>query len=464
MNTNELLRKLPKVDILLMDEKVQNLVTEYGRGFVVDCIREELEYIRTLAFSGKLEEAEAGINDFVNLLEKKVFEESEYPLRKVCNATGIILHTNLGRAPLGEVQLKAAAQAICGYSNLEYDLETGKRGKRFTHYADLISKIAGTEGAIAVNNNAASLTLIFGALSKGKEVIVSRGEAIEIGGKFRIPEVIEQSGAILKEVGTTNKTRISDYEDAINENTGALLKVHTSNYKVIGFTEEVTLEQLVELGKKYNLPVIMDLGSGVLVDLEKYGLAHEPTVQEQVKKGADLVCFSGDKLLGGPQAGIIVGKKEAVQKLEHYPLMRAIRLDKCAIAALAATFREYMDEARAVKNIPVLHMIARPLSELKAQAEELAAGLSKATLQAEIQVEESESMVGGGSLPGEVLSSYAVTINPKKLSCEGLMEKMRAYSKPVIGHIKEDKVWLDMRTVMPEEIEILQNCMLEILK
>ena len=464
MNTNELLRKLPKVDILLNDETIRTLVSECGRGMVVECIREELDRVRALVLSGKENEAEEALEKFVSLVKERVSEETAYPLRKVINATGIILHTNLGRAPLGKVHLDAINQAIGGYSNLEYDLETGKRGKRFNHYADLISKIAGTEGAIAVNNNAASLTLIFGALSKGKEVIVSRGEAIEIGGKFRIPEVIEQSGAILKEVGTTNKTRISDYEDAINENTGALLKVHTSNYKVIGFTEEVTLEQLVELGKKYNLPVIMDLGSGVLVDLEKYGLAHEPTVEEQVKKGADLVCFSGDKLLGGPQAGIIVGKKEAVQKLEHYPLMRAIRLDKCAIAALSATFREYMDEARAVKNIPVLHMIARPLSELKVQAEELAAGLSKAILQAEIQVEESESMVGGGSLPGETLASYAVTIQSDKMSCETLMEKMRDYEIPIIGHIKEDKVWLDMRTLMPEEAEILQNCMLEILK
>ena len=462
MSAKELFRKLPKVDILLQNEVIAGLCEEYGRGFVVECIRAELDHARAL-IAAEVSEAESYLNDFVKNVEKRVKLESEYPLRKVINATGIILHTNLGRAPLGKVHLDAISQVICGYSNLEYDLETGKRGKRFTHYADVISKIAGTEGAIAVNNNAASLTLIFGALSKGKEVIVSRGEAIEIGGKFRIPEVIEQSGAILKEVGTTNKTRISDYEDAINENTGALLKVHTSNYKVIGFTEEATLEQLVDLGGKYNLPVIMDLGSGVLVDLEKYGLAHEPTVQEQVKKGADLVCFSGDKLLGGPQAGIIVGKKAAVQKLEHYPLMRAIRLDKCAIAALSATFREYMDEVRAVKNIPVLHMIAKPLSELKRQAEELAAGLSGYAA-AVIQTEESESMVGGGSLPGEILTSYAVTIQSNKVSCEALMEKMRAYETPIIGHIKEDKVWLDMRTIMPEDVEILKKCLHETLE
>ena len=455
MNANEILRKLPKVDILLNEEKVQSLCKEYGRGFVVDCIREELDRMRMLALSGETETVEACLMDFAKSVEKKVQKESEYPLRKVCNATGIILHTNLGRAPLGKIHLDAMSQAICGYSNLEYDLECGQRGKRWTHYGDLVAKIAGTEAAIAVNNNAASLTLIFSALAKGKEVVVSRGESIEIGGKFRIPEVIEQSGATLKEVGTTNRTRISDYENAINENTGALLKVHTSNYKVVGFTEEATLEELVALGEKYNLPVIMDLGSGVLVNLEKYGLAHEPTVQEQVQSGADLVCFSGDKLLGGPQAGIIVGKKAYIEKLEHYPLMRAIRLDKCAIAALSATFREYMDEERAVKNIPVLSMIARPLEELKEQAEKLADCLKGCEAWAKIQVEESQSMVGGGSLPGEILASFAVTIRPFKMSCETLTEKMRHFDMPVIAHIKNEKIWLDMRTVTFAEMEMI---------
>jgi len=462
MSTKELFRKLPKVDLLLKEEKIEKLCQEYGRGFVTECIRAELDHARSLIASEKLEEAEGYLEDFIKNVEQRVEMESEYPLRKVINATGIILHTNLGRAPLGKVHLDAVTQAMCSYSNLEYELQTGKRGKRWTHYADLIAKIAGTESAIAVNNNAASLTLIFGALSKGKEVIVSRGEAIEIGGKFRIPEVIEQSGALLHEVGTTNKTRISDYEDAINENTGALLKVHTSNYKVIGFTEEVTLEQLVELGKKYNLPVIMDLGSGVLIDLEKYGLAHEPTVQEQVKKGADLVCFSGDKLLGGPQAGIIVGKKAFVEKIEHYPLMRAIRLDKCAIAALSATFREYMDEERAMKNIPVLYMIARPLDELKVQAEKLSESMAAGDEKWDVCVEESESMVGGGSLPGEVLPSYAVTIAPKDLSCEELAEKMRKSRIPVIAYIKNEKVWLDMRTVEPADVVVLIECLNEI--
>lgn len=462
MTVNEILRKLPKVDLLLNEEKIQNLCQEYGRGIVVDCIREELDRMRMLAVSGDIETVEKYLEDFAKQVEKKVLKESEYPLRKVCNATGIILHTNLGRAPLGKIHLDAMSQAICGYSNLEYDLECGQRGKRWTHYGDLVAKIAGTEAAIAVNNNAASLTLIFSALSKGKEVIVSRGESIEIGGKFRIPEVIEQSGAILKEVGTTNRTRIADYEKAINENTGALLKVHTSNYKVVGFTEEATLEELVELGKKYNLPVIMDLGSGVLVDLEKFGLAHEPTVQEQVRTGADLVCFSGDKLLGGPQAGIIVGKKSCIEKLEHFPLMRAIRLDKCAIAALSATFREYIDETRAVKTIPVLSMIARPLEELKAQAQTLYGEVKEFAAYAKLQVEESISMVGGGSLPGETLASFALTLQPKNMSCEELMEKMRNQEVPVIAHIKNEKIWLDMRTILPEEMEYLKKCLLEI--
>lgn len=440
---------------MLKEERVEALCEEYGRGLVTDCIRQELDRLRGLIAAGTVDAFEKDAENFTEVLEKKVQKESAYPLRKVINATGIILHTNLGRAPLGKIHLDAVAQAMCSYSNLEYDLESGKRGKRWTHYGDLISKIAGTEGAIAVNNNAASLTLIFSALAKGKEVIISRGEAIEIGGKFRIPEVIEQSGAKLHEVGTTNRTRISDYENAIGENTGALLKVHTSNYKVVGFTEEATLEELAALGEKYDLPVIMDLGSGVLVDLEKYGLAHEPTVQEQVKKGADLVCFSGDKLLGGPQAGIIVGKKAYIQKLEHYPLMRAVRLDKCAIAALSATFQEYMDEERAVKNIPVLNMIAKTCLELKNQAEGLLAELTEYEDMAHMQVEESRSMVGGGSLPGEVLSSYAVTIRPKEMSCEMLAEKMRYFDTPVIAHMKNEKVWLDMRTVSAAEAECL---------
>lgn len=468
MNRQEYFRKIPKVDVLLKEERVQTLCEEYGRGFVLECIRQQMEELRDMILTGDEKEIEPALQQFAAHLSEKVQEASAYSLRKVLNATGIILHTNLGRAPLGTVQKEAMVQAMCGYSNLEYELRSGSRGKRWTHYADLISKVTGAESAIAVNNNAASLTLIFSALTKGKEIIVSRGESIEIGGRFRIPEVIEESGARLKEVGTTNRTRISDYEKAITEETGALLKVHTSNYKVIGFTEEVSLEELAALGKKYDLPVIMDLGSGVLVNLENYGLAHEPTVQEMLKKGADLVCFSGDKLLGGPQAGIIIGKESYIKAIENYPLMRAIRLDKSTIAALAATFREYLDEERAVKNIPILNMIARRPEELKAQAEQVVAAIRlgasakgdgaavppavKSQKQIQLAVEPSLSMVGGGSLPGETMASYAVTITPCGWSCDEVSAKLRSLSVPIISHTKCDKVWLDMRTIRPEEV------------
>ena len=457
MDKKEYYRRIPKVDDLLKAEKIQGQCVQYGRGFVVNCIREALEEMRALVDNGTEEEIERKLICFAEDLPERIEKESGYSLRKVINATGIILHTNLGRAPLGKVQKDAMVQAMCGYSNLEYDLSAGQRGKRQTHYRELLSQVTGAEAGVAVNNNAASLTLIFSALAKGKEVIVSRGESIEIGGRFRIPEVVEESGARLKEVGTTNRTRISDYEKAITENTGALLKVHTSNYKIVGFTEEASLEELAELGKKYNLPVIMDLGSGVLVNLEKYGLAHEPTVQEAVKAGADLVCFSGDKLLGGPQAGIIAGKKEYIQMMESYPLMRAIRLDKCIIAALEATLREYLDEERAVKTLPVPHMIARPLTELKEQAEKIVHELADDCKEVVLSVESSISMVGGGSLPGEELSSYAIIMEPKQMSCEQLMSTLRELPVPVIAHVKNDRVLLDMRTVLEEDVPVLRE-------
>lgn len=447
----ELFRKIPKVDTLLKEKEIQELCSAYGHGAVVDEIRQCLEELRRSAiespelFASKMEGLGAQII-------KKVKETDALSVCKVFNATGIILHTNLGRAPLGKRQLEAVLETFGGYSNLEYNLETGKRGKRWEHYAGEISEITGSGGAIAVNNNAAAVTLILSTLTRGKEVIVSRGELIEIGGRFRIPEVMEQSGAILRETGCTNRTRISDYEKAINENTGALLKVHTSNYKIMGFTEEVSVEELVELGEKYHLPVIVDLGSGVLVNLEKYGLPHEPTVQETLKKGADLVCFSGDKLLGGPQAGIIAGKKTYIKAMENHPLMRAFRLDKCTIAALEATFREYRDEERAVKNIPVLRMITTPVNEVRERAQAVCEALKRAGVKERVEVQKSRAMLGGGSMPTEEIPSYAVTVMPKSESCEALAARMRSLPVPIIVHIKNDRVILDMRTVSEEEL------------
>lgn len=446
----DLFRKIPKVDTVLKEKKIQELCAVYGHGIVVDGIRQCLEELRLSArqspelFTSKIEGLFAQIRN-------KVEKTDALSVCRVFNATGIILHTNLGRAPLGKHQLEAVLETFGGYSNLEYNLETGKRGRRWEHYAGEISQITGSGGAIAVNNNAAAVTLILSTLTRGKEVIVSRGELIEIGGRFRIPEVMEQSGAILRETGCTNRTRISDYEKAINENTGALLKVHTSNYKIMGFTEEASVEELAELGEKYHLPVIVDLGSGVLVNLEKYGLPHETTVQETLKKGADLVCFSGDKLLGGPQAGIIAGKKTYIKAMENHPLMRAFRLDKCTIAALEATFREYRDEARAVKNIPVLRMITASVDEIKERAEAVCDALKGAGAKGEVQ--ESRAMLGGGSMPTEELPSYAVAVVPESGSCEALAARMRNLPVPVIAHIKNDRVILDMRTVSEEELQ-----------
>ena len=455
MNRNDYFRKIPKMDSILQDPSIRELCERLGKGLATEAIRYELESLRNLISVAREEEITCALQNFMEELPQKILEDTAFPLKKIYNATGIILHTNLGRAPLGKIQIDAAVQAMAGYSNLEYNLDTGKRGKRTAHYAEMIASVTGCESAVAVNNNAAAVTLLLSSLARGKEVIVSRGELIEIGGHFRIPEVMEQSGAILREVGTTNRTRISDYEKAISENTGAIMKVHTSNYKIMGFTEEASVEELAALGARYDLPVIVDLGSGVLVDLEKFGLSHEPTVQETLKKGADLVCFSGDKLLGGPQAGIIAGKRRYLKLMEEHPLMRTFRLDKCTIATLTATFREYLQESRAVQNIPVLFMLSRSMEELLEQAQNLCALLLKARIPAQLQVEKSISMMGGGSLPGEKIPDYAVSILPLQCTCEELAEKMRKLPIPIIAHIKKEKIWLEMRTISPQETDAL---------
>lgn len=458
MNKNEILRKIPRVDHLLAQPEMETLCSEYGRERVAEIIRKELECFREKIFmAGEDRGADVQYETSVisscvmDSVKTKMEETAEPSFKRVFNATGIILHTNLGRAPLGKNQMLAVMESMAGYSNLEYDLSEGERGKRQAHYSEVICQITGAEAAVAVNNNASAVALILAAMAEKKEVIVSRGELIEIGGHFRIPDVMEQSGAVLRETGCTNRTRLSDYERAVNEETAAFLKVHTSNYKIVGFTEDVSVKELADLGKKKKLPVIVDLGSGVLVNLEKCGLSHEPTVQEILKQGADVVCFSGDKLLGGPQAGIIAGKKKYIQAIEKHPLMRALRLDKFTTAALEATFREYLKEDAAWKNIPVLRMIARTEEELLTQAEEIAWELNSCGCSGEIAVEKSISAVGGGSLPGEVMPDYAIAINPKKETAQELAARLRQLPVPVISHIRNNKVMLEMRTVSPEE-------------
>ena len=458
MNKNEILRKIPRVDHLLAQPEMEKLCSAYGRERVTEIIRKELECFREKIFMAGDDRAldvqceTSVITSYVmNSIKKRMKETSEPSFKRVFNATGIILHTNLGRAPLGKKQMLAVMESMAGYSNLEYDLSEGGRGKRQAHYSDVICQVTGAEAAVAVNNNAAAVALILAAMAEKKEVIVSRGELIEIGGHFRIPDVMEQSGAVLKETGCTNRTRISDYKKAVSQDTAAFLKVHTSNYRILGFTEETTVRELAELGRQREIPVIVDLGSGVLVNLEKYGLTHEPTVQEVLRQGADVVCFSGDKLLGGPQSGIIVGKKEYIQAIEKHPLMRALRLDKFTTAALEATFKEYLKEEAAWNNIPVLRMIARTEKELQAQAEEIVWKLRSCSYSGEITVQRSISAVGGGALPGEVMPDYAVVIFPKKETAQKLAVRLRQLPVPVIAHIRNEKVILEMRTVFPEE-------------
>ena len=448
MNKNMLYRSIPKVDILLEEEEIKELILRYSRETVMEAVHTEIDKLR--AYIGQCEEEEEGRRQIELLTShiRRSVEAMHTPnMRMVINGTGTILHTNLGRAPIGVEHMKRVAEIATGYSNLEYNLESGKRGERYSHFEKLLCKITGAEAAMAVNNNAAAVMLILSSLAKGGEVVVSRGEPVEIGGKFRVPDVMEQSGATLVEVGTTNKTHFADYENAITEETTALLKVHSSNYRIGGFTESVGIDDLVPLGKKHDLPVIEDLGSGVQIDLSKYGIPYEPTVQDSIRNGADVVCFSGDKLLGGPQAGIIVGKKKYIDRMKQNQLMRALRIDKFTASALEVVLKEYLSEERAVQNIPVLQMMTKPFEEVKKEAQRLRRLLNTLSLHAEIELEECHSQIGGGSLPLERIPSMAVTIKPLGMSTVELEEYMRFLPVPIIPRTMNDKIFLDVRTI-----------------
>ena len=448
MNKNLLYRSIPKVDILLEKEEIQNAIEEYGREIVMEAIREEMEGLR--AYIGTCEDEEAALDKIESLTEQilRYVKKVNTPnMRMVINGTGTILHTNLGRAPISQEHMAKLSNIVTGYSNLEYNLEAGKRGERYSHFEELLCRLTGAEAAMAVNNNAAAVMLILSSMAKGGEVVVSRGELVEIGGKFRIPDVMEQSGATLVEVGTTNKTHYSDYEDAITEETKALLKVHTSNYRIVGFTDTVTIADLAPLAKERELPLIEDLGSGVLVDLSKYGLTYEPTVQDSIKNGADVVCFSGDKLLGGPQAGIIIGKKKYIDMMKKNQLTRALRIDKFTATALELVLQEYLSEEKAIQNIPVLRMIHETKEEVTARARSLKNMLNRAGLDADFGLEECESQIGGGSIPLERIPSMAVTVKPHNISVPKLEEEMRHLEVPIIPRTANDTIYLDVRTI-----------------
>ena len=465
MNKNMLYRSIPKVDVLLENQDIVTLIENHHRDVVVDVIREEIDKLRNFIKE----------NDDVNLIETKINNLIEnikistekvysYNIKKVINVTGTILHTNLGRAIISKKHADYLSEVVTSYSNLEYNLEEGKRGERYSHFEKLICKITGAEAAMAVNNNAAAVMLVLSSMAAEKEVIVSRGELVEVGGKFRIPDVMKSSNAHLVEIGTTNKTHLEDYEDAISENTGAFLKVHTSNFKILGFTESVSIEELCKLGREKDIPVIEDIGSGVLIDLSKYGLEYEPTVQDSIKAGVDVVSFSGDKLLGGPQAGIIVGKKKYIDKMKKNPLTRAFRIDKFTATILEMIFHEYLNEEDAIKNIPVLSLITKDLKEIEKNANALFNKIENLENVADINVEDTFSQIGGGSLPAERIKSKSVTIMPKNISTQSLEAKLRAGKNPVVGRISEEKLILDMRTVLEDEIDILAQKLIDILK
>ena len=458
MNKNLLYRSIPKVDIILEYEAIQASIEKYGREIVIDAIRVEMDELRKFIGTCDSEEAaKEAIANIVASIVKRADKMMQPNMRKVINATGTILHTNLGRAPISKEHMAHIAEIATGYSNLEYNLEAGKRGERYSHFEELLCKITGAEAAMAVNNNAAAVMLILSSLGKGGEVIVSRGELVEIGGKFRIPDVMEQSGAKLVEIGTTNKTHFSDYEEAINENTAALLKVHTSNYRIVGFTESVGIDELVPLAREREIPVIEDLGSGVLIDLSKYGITYEPTVQDSIRAGADVVSFSGDKLLGGPQAGIIIGKKKYIDKMKKNQLTRALRIDKFTAATLEVVLQEYLSEERAIQKLPVLQMITKSVEEVEKEAKELLQVLEDLELPVELGIENCESQIGGGSLPLERIPSKALTIKPTKISTAELEERMRFLPVPIIPRTLNDKILLDVRTIGVQNFEVFRQ-------
>ncbi|MDR7870255.1 MAG: L-seryl-tRNA(Sec) selenium transferase [Tissierellaceae bacterium] len=458
MNTN-LYTFLPKVDEVLDNQSIKELLNKIPRKIVVDSIRNELENLRSKIKNDNInkEDLLKEIDSLVLNIVSRANNLDKYNLRKVINGTGTIIHTNLGRSPLNDKILQHVNEVANSYSNLEYDLETGQRGSRYSIVESIICEITGAEAAMVVNNNAAAVLLTLSTLSKDKEVIVSRGELVEIGGSFRIPDVMEQSGATLVEIGTTNKTHLWDYEKAINENTSALLKVHTSNYRILGFTSSVSIKELLELKIKYNIPIIEDLGSGVLIDLSKYGIDYEPTVQNSLSNGVDVVTFSGDKLLGGPQAGIIVGKKEYISQMKRNPLTRAFRVDKFTIAALEATLKYYLDESTAIKEIPTLNMLTMSINEIYNKALDLLKMIQNNNLDEilNIEIEDSYSEVGGGSLPLEELPTKCITINSKNYSAETIERALRNYDTPIITRIYKDKIYIDLRTVKREEFYMI---------
>jgi L-seryl-tRNA(Ser) seleniumtransferase len=451
-------RDLPSVNDVLAAPAVRALAGAHAHDVIVAGVRREIAELRQRLARGEPIDGRRGAEALAARVAERLGEELRPKLRPVLNATGIVLHTNLGRAPAAEEAARAAYEAARGYLNLELDLATGKRSSRQVAIREWVCRLTGAESATAVNNNAAATVIALRALCQGKEVIISRGQLIEIGGSFRIPEIMAVSGAVLREVGTTNITRPADYERAITPNTAALLRVHSSNYRVSGFTKCVSLPDLVALGRKHGLQVIDDIGSGALVGFERFGFQGEPVARESIAAGADLVLFSGDKLLGGPQAGVLAGKKEWVHKVEKDPLMRAFRLDKMTLAALEATLRLYLHEEKALREIPVLRLLGTPPDVLRQRAEGLLkalGGIDGLTAAARPDV----AYVGGGSLPDQALATWVVEVEVAGLSDAALARRLRTGTPAVMGRLRDGKLVLDVRTVFPHQEPALVEAM-----
>ena len=452
MTVHDQLRSLPSVDVLLQDPALRALIEAHGRELAVEAIRASLADARRSILDGHPAPSPGALLVWIGELVQASVRPT---LRPAINATGVVIHTNLGRAPLCAAALEAMVAVGRGYSNLEYDLQAGVRGSRYVHAENLLCRLTGAEGALVVNNNAGAVLLALSTLAREREVVISRGQLVEIGGGFRIPDVMRQSGAVLVEVGTTNRTHLRDYAEAIGPDTAMLMLAHQSNFRVTGFTTLVPAEELVELGHGRGLLVYEDLGSGTLLDTEAYGFTHEPTVQQVVGAGVDLVSFSGDKLLGAPQAGILVGRKELIDRLRRSPLTRALRVDKTTLAGLQATLLHYL-KGDAEQAVPVWRMLAASVGELDRRAQEWVQALRAAGVDA--HVVDGRSAAGGGSLPGETVPTRMVTISAP--SPDRLAARLRAHEPPVIARIEDDVLCLDPRTVLPEQEEVLLSAIL----
>lgn len=459
----EILRAIPSIDAVLRWPAIQEFVSRIGPGLVTQAVQGVVEEVRQEVRAGRAFSTPEDLHREIESRVIRVCRKIQSPsLRRVINATGVIIHTNLGRAPLSADALAALEEIGMHYSNLEYDLEQGRRGSREVHCQEILRRLLGVEGAVVVNNNAAAVFLVLNTLAEGGEVIVSRGELVEIGGSFRLPEIMEKSGAILREVGTTNRTRLSDYRRAISERTRLILRVHRSNFRIVGFTEQPDLSDLVALAHECGLPCFEDLGSGCLIDLSRWGIADEPTVAHSLSRGVDLCSFSGDKLLGGPQAGIIVGRASLIEKIKRNPLMRAVRPDKLTFAALEATLRGYL-RASPEQQIPVLRMVTLSPAVLRRRAQRFVQRARRlADSRWNFSLRPGYSVTGGGSAPEARLETTLIAVHRDDLSANELEKKLRDAQPPVIARIEDDRLVLDLRTVQPDEERLLLDVLLSL--